>query len=98
MLIFAGGPMHAFSDALRRALEADPRWVLAAVGFEVISFSGDAAAVDPAENLAGVKALMAEPVERGLDALAFHLGQVVQTRWCGHGISLVSQRLAELRW
>ena len=40
VLIFAGGPMHAFSDALRRALEADPRWVLAAVGFEVISFSG----------------------------------------------------------
>ena len=40
VLIFAGGPMHAFSDALRRALEADPRWVLAAIGFEVISFSG----------------------------------------------------------
>src|SRR5829696_6543249 len=40
VLIFAGGPMHAFSDALRRALEADPRWLLAAVGFEVISFSG----------------------------------------------------------
>lgn len=40
VLIFAGGPMHAFSHALQRALEADPRWVLAAVGFEVISFSG----------------------------------------------------------
>jgi uncharacterized membrane protein YbhN (UPF0104 family) len=40
VLIFAGGPIHAFSDALRRALDADPRWVLAAVGFEVISFSG----------------------------------------------------------
>ena len=40
VLIFAGGPMHAFTDALRRALEADPRWVLAAIGFEVISFSG----------------------------------------------------------
>jgi uncharacterized membrane protein YbhN (UPF0104 family) len=40
VLIFAGGPMHAFSDALRRALEADPRWVVAAIGFEVISFSG----------------------------------------------------------
>ncbi len=40
VLIFAGGPLHAFSDALRRALEADPRWVLAAVGFEVISFTG----------------------------------------------------------
>jgi uncharacterized membrane protein YbhN (UPF0104 family) len=40
VLIFGGGPIHAFSHALRRALDADPRWVLAAVGFEVISFSG----------------------------------------------------------
>ena len=40
VLIFAGGPMHAFTDALRRALEADPRWVLAAIGFELVSFSG----------------------------------------------------------
>jgi uncharacterized membrane protein YbhN (UPF0104 family) len=40
VLIFAGGPMHAFSNALHRAIDADPRWVLAAVGFEVISFSG----------------------------------------------------------
>jgi uncharacterized membrane protein YbhN (UPF0104 family) len=40
VLIFAGGPMHAFSDALHRAIDADPRWVLAAIGFEVISFSG----------------------------------------------------------
>ena len=40
VLIFAGGPLQAFSDALRRALEADPRWVVAAIGFEVISFAG----------------------------------------------------------
>src|SRR5829696_8400394 len=40
VLIFAGGPMHAFKDALERAIDADPRWVLAAVGFEVISFAG----------------------------------------------------------
>src|SRR3954469_15220120 len=40
VLVLAGGPLHAFTDALRRAVEADPRWVLAAVGFEVISFSG----------------------------------------------------------
>ena len=38
--MLAGGPLHAFTDALRRALEADPRWVLAAVGFEIVSFSG----------------------------------------------------------
>ena len=40
VLVLAGGPLHAFTDALRRALEADPRWVLAAVGFEIVSFSG----------------------------------------------------------
>src|SRR3954454_17746800 len=40
VLVLAGGPLHAFNDALRRAVEADPRWVLAAVGFEIVSFSG----------------------------------------------------------
>ena len=40
VLVLAGGPMHAFTDALRRALDADPRWVLAAIGFEIVSFSG----------------------------------------------------------
>src|SRR3954452_5033198 len=40
VLLLAGGPLHAFTDALRRAVEADPRWVLAAVGFEIVSFSG----------------------------------------------------------
>src|SRR3954469_2420139 len=40
VLLLAGGPLHAFTDALRRAVEADPRWVLAAIGFEVLSFSG----------------------------------------------------------
>jgi uncharacterized membrane protein YbhN (UPF0104 family) len=40
VLVLAGGPLEAFADALRRALEADPRWVLAAVVFEVVSFSG----------------------------------------------------------
>jgi uncharacterized membrane protein YbhN (UPF0104 family) len=40
VLVLAGGPLHAFTDALRRAVEADPRWVLAAVGFEIVSFSG----------------------------------------------------------
>ena len=40
VLVLAGGPLHAFTDALKRAVEADPRWVLAAVGFEILSFSG----------------------------------------------------------
>jgi uncharacterized membrane protein YbhN (UPF0104 family) len=39
-LIVAGGPAQAFADALRRALDADPRWVAAGAGFELASFAG----------------------------------------------------------
>ncbi len=35
VLVVAGGPLQTFADALRRALDADPRWVVAAVGFEL---------------------------------------------------------------
>jgi uncharacterized membrane protein YbhN (UPF0104 family) len=40
VLVVAGGPLQTFADALRRALDADPRWVVAAVGFELASFGG----------------------------------------------------------
>jgi uncharacterized membrane protein YbhN (UPF0104 family) len=36
----SSGPLQAFADALGRALEADPRWVVAAAVFEVLSFAG----------------------------------------------------------
>jgi putative heme transporter len=39
-LIVAGGPLDAFASALRRAIDADPRWVVAAVAFELLSFAG----------------------------------------------------------
>jgi uncharacterized membrane protein YbhN (UPF0104 family) len=39
-LIVAGGPLHAFADALRRALDADPRWVAGAAVLELLSFAG----------------------------------------------------------
>jgi putative heme transporter len=39
-VIFAGGPLQAFADALRRAVDADPRWVAAAAAFELASFGG----------------------------------------------------------
>jgi uncharacterized membrane protein YbhN (UPF0104 family) len=39
-LVVAGGPLHAFADALRRALDADPRWVIAGAAFELASFGG----------------------------------------------------------
>jgi putative heme transporter len=38
--VAAGGPLQAFADALARAVAADPRWVIAAAGFEVLSFAG----------------------------------------------------------
>lgn len=38
--IVAEGPARTFADALGRAFAADPRWVLAAVAFEVLSFAG----------------------------------------------------------
>jgi uncharacterized membrane protein YbhN (UPF0104 family) len=39
-LVVAGGPLQAFADAIRRALELDPRWVIAGAAFELISFAG----------------------------------------------------------
>ncbi|HEX7300987.1 MAG TPA: lysylphosphatidylglycerol synthase transmembrane domain-containing protein [Solirubrobacteraceae bacterium] len=39
-LILAGGPLQAFADALRRALDADPRWVAVAAVSELASFGG----------------------------------------------------------
>ncbi len=35
-----GGPVQTFADALGRAVAADPLWVLAAAGFEVVSIAG----------------------------------------------------------
>jgi uncharacterized membrane protein YbhN (UPF0104 family) len=40
VLIAAGGPAQAFADAVSRAVDADPRWVAAAAGFELLSFGG----------------------------------------------------------
>jgi uncharacterized membrane protein YbhN (UPF0104 family) len=39
-LVVAGGPLQAFADALGRAIDADPRWIAAAVVFELLSFVG----------------------------------------------------------
>jgi len=39
-LIVAGGPLRAFADAFGRAVDADPRWVVAAAIFEGLSFVG----------------------------------------------------------
>jgi len=40
LLIVAGGPLQAFADATRRAVDADPRWVIGAAAFELLSFGG----------------------------------------------------------
>src|SRR3954451_10196097 len=39
-IVIAGGPLHAFADAIGRALDADPRWVAAGAAFELTSFAG----------------------------------------------------------
>jgi uncharacterized membrane protein YbhN (UPF0104 family) len=39
-IVIAGGPLRTFADALGRALDADPRWVIAGAAFEVLSFVG----------------------------------------------------------
>jgi uncharacterized membrane protein YbhN (UPF0104 family) len=39
-IVVAGGPLRAFADALGRALDADPRWVIAGAAFELLSFTG----------------------------------------------------------
>jgi uncharacterized membrane protein YbhN (UPF0104 family) len=39
-IVVAGGPLHAFAHALRRALDADPRWVIGGAVFELLSFAG----------------------------------------------------------
>jgi len=39
-VLVLGGPLETFADALRRAVAADPVWVVAAVVFELLSFGG----------------------------------------------------------
>jgi uncharacterized membrane protein YbhN (UPF0104 family) len=39
-VVVLGGPLHAFTDALRRAVDADPAWVVGAAAFELLSFGG----------------------------------------------------------
>jgi uncharacterized membrane protein YbhN (UPF0104 family) len=40
VILFAGGPLHVFADALSRALAADPRWIALAAVAELLSFTG----------------------------------------------------------
>jgi uncharacterized membrane protein YbhN (UPF0104 family) len=40
VLVVAGGPLQAFADALKRAIDADPRWIGAAAVFELLAFAG----------------------------------------------------------
>jgi putative heme transporter len=39
-IVVGGGPLEAFADALGRVLDADPRWIVAAAAFELLSFAG----------------------------------------------------------
>ena len=44
-VLVLGGPLETFADAIRRAVEADPAWVLGAATFELLSFAGYIAAL-----------------------------------------------------
>ena len=39
-VLVAGGPLQTFAHAFGRALDADPRWVVAGAAFELLSFAG----------------------------------------------------------
>jgi uncharacterized membrane protein YbhN (UPF0104 family) len=39
-VVVLGGPLQAFADALGRAVDANPAWVVAAAAFELLSFGG----------------------------------------------------------
>jgi uncharacterized membrane protein YbhN (UPF0104 family) len=39
-VVVLGGPLKAFADALHRAVDADPVWVVGAAAFELLSFGG----------------------------------------------------------
>src|SRR5436190_782175 len=40
VVLLAGGPIHAFADAVRRGLDASPAWALVGIGFECVSLAG----------------------------------------------------------
>jgi uncharacterized membrane protein YbhN (UPF0104 family) len=40
VLVLAGGPIHAFTDALRRGLDASPAWAVVGIAFECVSLAG----------------------------------------------------------
>ena len=39
-VLLLGGPLHTLTDAVKRAIDADPAWVIAAAVFELLSFGG----------------------------------------------------------
>src|SRR5919108_3257401 len=39
-VVVLGGPLHEFAEAVRRAVDADPAWVVGAAAFELLSFGG----------------------------------------------------------
>ena len=39
-VLLLGGRVHAFADALKRAVGVDPGWAIAAIGFECVSIAG----------------------------------------------------------
>jgi uncharacterized membrane protein YbhN (UPF0104 family) len=69
-VVVASGGLDAFAAALRRAVQADPRWVAGAAGFELLSFAGYVALLSLVAGRATPRIRIRESVEITLGGAA----------------------------
>jgi uncharacterized membrane protein YbhN (UPF0104 family) len=69
-VLVLGGPLETFADAVRRAIDADPAWVVAAAAFELLSFAGYIALLWLVGNRASARLGLRESAEITLGGAA----------------------------
>jgi uncharacterized membrane protein YbhN (UPF0104 family) len=69
-VLVLGGPLETFADAIRRAIDADPAWVVAAAAFELLSFGGYIALLWLVGNRASARLGLRESAEITLGGAA----------------------------
>jgi uncharacterized membrane protein YbhN (UPF0104 family) len=69
-VLVLGGPLETFADAVRRAFDADPGWVVAAAAFELLSFGGYIALLWLVGNRASARLGLRESTEITLGGAA----------------------------
>lgn len=69
-VLVLGGPLETFADAVRRAIDADPAWVVAAGAFELLSFAGYIALLWLVGNRASARLGLRESAEITLGGAA----------------------------